>query len=378
LISGVSPRAQHSTIADDVGLPPRPIEGLPLPPTDVFQNDVARILEEVKLPTRKEFHASGDTMMPTLEPEPEPQAPEPVPEPKPRDIVSAVHTLRDDFQSAVQDQKISVVQAAALQEQKRAHQMQTYNVSDGRAAQHPQRLKNFAIILILTCIGVAALGLILLFAENKRVETSTLLVEGLLFSEQATPLPLNNAAPSELRRQVATARATSDLTLGSITRVAPVIETQNDRGETTAKEASTREFLVAIGANVPEELLRALGNEFFFGFHAVDENAPILVVPVTSYERAFAGALAWEKTMNADLSPIFTAVPPLMQRNDGLIVERTFEDLVMRNYDVRALKDDAGTIQLYYSFPTRNILIIAESPYSFAEILARLRADRRL
>ncbi len=50
----------------------------------------------------------------------------------------------------------------------------------------------------------------------------------------------------------------------------------------------------------------------------------------------------------------------------------------MRNYDVRALKDDAGQIQLYYSFPTRDILIIAESPYSFGEILSRLRADRRL
>ena len=50
----------------------------------------------------------------------------------------------------------------------------------------------------------------------------------------------------------------------------------------------------------------------------------------------------------------------------------------MRNYDVRALKDDDGTIQLYYSFPTRNVLIIAESPFSFTEILSRLRADRRL
>jgi len=50
----------------------------------------------------------------------------------------------------------------------------------------------------------------------------------------------------------------------------------------------------------------------------------------------------------------------------------------MRNYDARALKDDAGQIQLYYSFPTRNILIIAESPYTFAEVLSRLQAERRL
>ena len=50
----------------------------------------------------------------------------------------------------------------------------------------------------------------------------------------------------------------------------------------------------------------------------------------------------------------------------------------MRNYDVRVLKNDAGGIELYYSFPTQNILIIGESPYSFTEILSRLRAERKL
>jgi hypothetical protein len=60
------------------------------------------------------------------------------------------------------------------------------------------------------------------------------------------------------------------------------------------------------------------------------------------------------------------------------IDERQFEDTVMQNFDVRELKDDNGDTQLYYSFPTRTILIIAESKYSFPEILSRLRADRRL
>ena len=50
----------------------------------------------------------------------------------------------------------------------------------------------------------------------------------------------------------------------------------------------------------------------------------------------------------------------------------------MRNYDVRELTDDSGNIVLYYSFPTPNILVIAESPYSFTEILSRLQAEREL
>jgi hypothetical protein len=102
------------------------------------------------------------------------------------------------------------------------------------------------------------------------------------------------------------------------------------------------------------------------------------VIPVLSYDRAFAGMLAWESAINAELSPLFVRVPDLTIGDDGLVQTRTFSDLVMRNYDVRALTDDSGAIALYYSFPTRNMLIVAESPYTFTELLSRLQAQRQL
>ena len=88
--------------------------------------------------------------------------------------------------------------------------------------------------------------------------------------------------------------------------------------------------------------------------------------------------LEWEPTLNTDLSPVFAAVPAQTTNASGLPVIRSFSDVVMRNYDVRALKDDAGNIVMYYSFPTQNILIIAESPYTFTEVLSRLQAQRKL
>ena len=106
--------------------------------------------------------------------------------------------------------------------------------------------------------------------------------------------------------------------------------------------------------------------------------SPFFILSLTSYNETFAGMLAWEASMNGDLAPVFTPVPSTMTSASGLPVERTFQDLVMRNYDVRALKDDAGNIELYYSFPSQKILIIAESPYSFSEILSRLQAGRKL
>jgi hypothetical protein len=88
--------------------------------------------------------------------------------------------------------------------------------------------------------------------------------------------------------------------------------------------------------------------------------------------------LAWEPTMNTDFAPTFTAVTQFTYDKNGLPQRRTFEDVVMRNYDTRVLKDDSGTVQMYYSFPTPNILIISENPFSFTEILSRLQVQRRL
>ena len=88
--------------------------------------------------------------------------------------------------------------------------------------------------------------------------------------------------------------------------------------------------------------------------------------------------LGWEDVLNADLAPVFTSVSNLITDSNGIPSKRTFRDLVMRNHDVRALIDDAGEIQLYYSFPSQRMLVIAESPYSFTEILDRLQAGQKL
>lgn len=375
--AGPPPAPQVSNIAEEVGLPPRPLES-ERPLSGAINNDVARLLEDIKLPERKEFRATADTLQQVPLATVTEVAPEESPTPRLRDTVSAVHTLKDDFQTAVHDQKLSLVQAAALEQEKRGRQGSILP-SATRVAQSRNALKTILVALAFATLGAVALGAsFLIIRDRAGVTPPTFLVDGLLFSEQSIPLPLQNLSASDIKRQLAGARSSSGLTLGAITRIAPVFEETGPEGEQTQHEATIREFLTALGTQVPDELLRALDEKFFFGFHTVDENAPILVVPVTSYERAFAGMLAWEKTLNADLAPIFTSVPSLVRQADNLLIERPFTDTVMRNFDVRVLKDDAGAIQLYYSFPTRTILIIAESQYSFAEILARLRADRRI
>lgn len=292
--------------------------------------------------------------------------------------VHSVHTLKDDLQNVVRDEKISVVRAVSLEEDRRAREKSTMFDSVPVVQKKKRGIGILFSVLLLLLLGGGALLAVYVVARGHAASPSAPAQSSILFAESAVTFPIDNQAPDDLKRTLASARAGSQGALGSITEVIPTVATTSANGVVQTRPATFAEFMNAMGAHPSDELIRALSSNFFFGIHTVDKQAPLFVIPVISYEHAFAGMLAWESSMNADLAPVFTAVPALTKDANGLPVERTFQDLVMRNYDTRALEDDSGQVELYYSFPTQNLLVIAESPYSFTEILSRLQAAREL
>lgn len=353
--------------------------GAPVPGFEregAMQADIQKILGSIKLPERradKPAAAKAVEIAPIEQHLENPVAPTPAVE---RPVVTPVHTLKDDIQHVVREEKMSLVRAATLEEDRKMR-VQEESPSPGKE-QRKRRVTGivFATIL-LVFLGLAALfGVFLVM--NQQAGITSVPQKTLVFAEQSLSLPIENVSASTIKQQIAQLRSVQSGSLGSITRVLPVRSTTTPEGTQVLYEASTREFLASLGAQPPEELLRALDREFFFGIHSADKNAPVFVIPVVSYDTAFAGMLAWEARLNAELAPIFTLLPAYRMGADGIPQERTFSDAVIRNYDTRILTDDAETIQLYYSFPSPRILIIAENPYTFAEVVARLRAQRRL
>ncbi len=389
----------QDAIEAEVGLVKQPPRAAAVP--DPNRPDMAKILEGIKLPEKRDYTPAGEkkrsspvtpvkdldavlsariTENPVQESAPRSAGTQPdagihVPQQEVfhEDMsIVPVHTLKQDLQQVVRDQKISVVRAVALeQEKKRSARIETPPEPTSKA---PAIIISIVFLLLL---GVGAIAGVYYIATLQSAPAAQIKDDALVFAEQTLDFPIPNDAPQSIKSTLAKGREVGGA-LGAMMHVVPKVTTSSADGSVSTRNATLAEFFKAIGANPPDALMRALGDDFFFGFHTVDKNAPIIVIQVTAYDRAFDGMLNWEKTINGDLSPIFTAVPRLMIGQDGLQIQRPFSDLVMRNYDVRALKDDSGAIQLYYSFPTRDLLIIAESPYTFTEILSRLQAGRRL
>ncbi len=394
-----------SDISFDVGLPRKgvapnatPYHMIPqsqpepiAPPSGDIHDDIEKILREVKLPERRETKGIADKKIPAFSPgtsatqnatgtlagsdsNSDDAASGVIKMPTPTRVAS-VHTLKDDLQHVVKEKKISLVRAVALEQDKKSRADEVGEADFGRSERSKRVVGIVFAILLLSLLGGAALFGVY-FVMMGHSATNTQQVNSIVFAEQSVALPISGVSALELKRRIASARQTQSGSLGSITRIVPVMDTTEPATE--PRPATLSEFFSAIGVKAPADLARFLSNDFFFGLHVVDKNSPVLVIPVISYEHVFADMLAWESTMNADLSPAFTPLPATILDTNGIPSARIFKDDVMRNYDVRELKDDAGQVQLYYSFPSPNLLVIAESPYSFPELLSRLQSVRRL
>lgn len=371
------------------------------PDAKALHNDIARILEEVKLPERRAFTTSGDATRKKEEiaATPAPSVPMPPKDvPKEAEKVSentaktgavgaasgeptstaAVHTLKDDLQNVVRNKKMSIVHAVALEEEKRRGQERS------GAAEQKSGTRNIAnVVLGVLAFAIVAAGALYgayIYKQGKAPASSQKQDTPLFFADRTVVFPLGGSlSGSEVKRVLAQGLGAPRASLGAIMRIMPTVVETEANGTQSERPSTIEEFLKATGAQAGPDLIRAFRGDFFLGIHTTAEkNSPVLVIPVSSYERAFAGLLAWEATMNDDLAPLFTLVPALTIDESGLLTSRKFEDGILENYDIRVLKDDSGAVKLLYSFPTRGILIIAESPDSFTEVLGRLRAARQL
>jgi hypothetical protein len=130
-------------------------------------------------------------------------------------------------------------------------------------------------------------------------------------------------------------------------------------------------FFDGIESKIPNSLTRNLGQEFIFGYHSSLGNNPFLILKVKSYNSVFAGMLDWEKTIYRDLSPVFIKDDSKMSLDNN-----PFQDIVVSNKDVRAILNEMGKIELAYSFPNPETLIITNNETTLQELYRRVTNAR--
>jgi hypothetical protein len=206
---------------------------------------------------------------------------------------------------------------------------------------------------LLLILGVITIGSIIYIKSTDTVET---------VAEVKTLIPYSKA---------------KSLMIASSTRkdfITSVLNEKRDFSSTinTAlylNTGSISDVTTILTPQIPSILARSLSNTYMMGIYAYDTNEPFIILTGTDFGLSYAGMLQWEKTILLDIGELF-GINPATAKN------YTFEDEVVKNKDLRVIKNpDRKTIFLY-TFLDRNTILITTNESVMSAILAKFNSNK--
>ncbi len=333
-----------------------------------------------------------------------PSAPAPKQE---QPLVKPLQTYQSDVESLVQTQNVSVVGIAAAEADKRAEKPLEPTLPPGYASKGHRGLwlSLAAIVLLTLTVGGGAY----IYVRLQPVPASVALpAPFILVDDTATIEVTGNDGRSAVMSKLTGARDSLGLSLGLVGRLQLVKKTA--LGD-ALQEVGAPEFLQLIAPRVPPELVRTLEPQMLIGVHNYAALEPFMILKADSFETAYSGMLAWESTMQADLYPLFSRVPPVHAKPKAAAPVATqaatstasstsplgaqasttsgtasstpalraprfsqgnFIDQIVGNRDARAVLNEDGDILLLWTMLDRSTIVITTNESTLREVISRL------
>lgn len=282
-----------------------------------------------------------------------------------------VRTLKDDMEQLVKEQSITAANIALQEERKK--QATT-------AAEKTEGKKNWALIIVSSIFIISGLGILGWYlystgnlpgispapAVEAPGQTAPITKESPIYSDSKKELNITGAREDKIVQNIKNEINNVDIQIGKIEDILIV-----NRVEGESIPIKLNDLLALVKAEMPADLLRTLNQDFNFQIYSSVKNTAILTLETDSYQKAFAGMLAWETLLPKDLYEIISG-----KKYDPEIISGKFEDFTYKNKDARIIKDRNGEIALLYSFLDSRTIVITGNEIAFDEILARINAPK--
>ena len=209
----------------------------------------------------------------------------------------------------------------------------------------------------------------------------TLLYYGFLWSRGALPTTKDKTPAAQSAAATVLQILPGETRAGLIQKLTDAVENApNQLGEARALAVqidgtpiTTEQFFTILNARAPASLARALDPSLTVGVHNLQGNQLFLLVPVRSYERAFADMLTWGSAeMLTDLGPLFK----IQSGGNALLNPPALKDTIVKNRDARALFDESGKIIFLYSFLDKETLLFATNDETVRALLPKVSRGR--
>jgi len=304
----------------------------------------------------------------------------------------------------------SVVHAIAAEEARRTRN--TEPLVGGRPAVFtPAAYLLIGMSIVLVLLGAAGLGVYFFMQSRNEPVVTQENIPSFFTTEKQQELDITGLSRTDIMNKLMYIRDGVNVQVGAMTLV---YLTRTVSGEARAEKVLVTgpQCIEALNLTMPASLARTLQEPLMLGIHEYGKNAPFVVFKVGDYQAAFAGMLAWERTLNIDLAPLFGAILPseaFVPETQSVAVTASttststastssatrstssaptapapspgmrtfgFKDEIISNKEVRTLRNVEGEIVLLWSFPDPSTLVITTNKNTYAEILVRMSSRR--
>lgn len=321
----------------------------------------------------------------TLNPEQGGEKPKPFPiqlpveAPKKKEGVESLQTYQGDIERLVQNKNIGVVQIAAAEAVKREEP----EVVEAAPQEEKTGIgKNVMMILLgVVLLAVGGAGIAYVFLRPGPIDQVLGNPQAPFIKVDATQIVFltpEDRTRAAVMGKLENARQATALSLGLIGRLYPAAPPTS--AESAPVLTNLQTILTTLSSNIGGEFVRSIDPYYYtLAVHSFDENQSLLIFKVDSYGSAYAGMLAWERSMYNDLLPLFhrtprpriigeepsTTTPPIQ------VLGTSFVDRVVENRDSRVMQNEAGDILLLWTFLDRFTVAITTNEHTLREIITR-------
>ncbi len=236
-------------------------------------------------------------------------------------------------------------------------------------------------IVVLLLLGGIALGVGLYRKKNAEEPLSALPMAPLLISSYQQKIILKELKAAPLLKELSNIRRDQHYSLGTIVAAIPVIVKEDSAKQWDELMDTLTLLTTVLNTRASAALLRSLDPDFTLGFYERPIGPDAFVIFKSNYyQSSYAEMLAWERFMRVDLEEFLTgqtSIPQVSGTTTITQTEATFQDAIIKNRDVRVLKNAAGSTILLYGFLNQKTLIITTSEDTFSEVVSRLTANVR-
>lgn len=291
--------------------------------------------------------------------------------------IKSLRTYQSDIADALGQNNVTMAKIAIAENVKKVEQevkntpkteapkaIKIPEVISNRPVENHHVLRNLVYFFLgIIFIGSGALGAFYFYSKSPISKIGTPFpqgtrYQGILASNTQKKILLGSLIDKRLEDVLIYEKSQTKLEPGQISEL---YFTQGTTEEPVLINAET--FITLTTTRSPESVRRSLLEKFMFGFHQTSSTTePYIVLKTDFFQNTFTGMLKWEPDMYDDIKSWFSHEA---KANDK------FEDKVIKNKDVRILRDINGEILILYCFLDKETLLITTNQETLFEIMDR-------